>query len=115
VQTLEIHAELARMARDNLARSGIHNAEVLQADGARACPEGPFDAIVLSGSVASLPPALLSRLRIGGRLIAIVGDEPVMRATLVTRRGDADYQTVQPWDTLAPRLLDFPEPSKFSF
>jgi protein-L-isoaspartate(D-aspartate) O-methyltransferase len=54
-------------------------------------------------------------LRVGGRLVAIVGEEPVMRATLVTRSGEADYLTRQPWDTVAPRLLKFPEPSHFHF
>ena len=46
---------------------------------------------------------------------AIVGDEPVMRATIVTRKSDADFITVQSWDTIAPRLLNFPEPSRFKF
>jgi protein-L-isoaspartate(D-aspartate) O-methyltransferase len=38
-----------------------------------------------------------------------------MRATFITRTGDASYGTTQPWDTLAPRLAHFPEPSKFHF
>jgi protein-L-isoaspartate(D-aspartate) O-methyltransferase len=116
VLTLELIPELAQMARHNLQKAGIHNAEVIQANGAEGAPaEGPFDVIVLSGSVAEVPSALLSQLRLGGRLIAIVGEEPVMRATLVTRTGEADYLTRQPWDTVAPRLLKFPEPSHFHF
>ena len=47
--------------------------------------DAPFDAIVLSGSVATVPQTLLEQLKIGGRLVAIVGDEPVMRARLYTR------------------------------
>ena len=76
---------------------------------------GPFDVIVLSGSVAEVPPALLAMLKTGGRLSAIVGFEPMMRATLVTRVGETAFRTTQGWDTVAPRLLNFPEPSKFSF
>jgi protein-L-isoaspartate(D-aspartate) O-methyltransferase len=116
VITLEINPELARMARANLQQAGIHNAEVRQVDGAKGAPvEGPFDVIVLSGSVAEVPHTLLAQLKIGGRLMAIVGDEPMMQATLVTRSGETDYRTVQPWDTVAPRLLNFPEPSHFHF
>jgi protein-L-isoaspartate(D-aspartate) O-methyltransferase len=70
---------------------------------------------VLSGSVAEVPPVLLSQLKVGGRLGAIVGFEPVMRATFITRTGETTYTTSQPWDTLAPRLARFPEPSKFHF
>ncbi len=116
VITLEIDPALARMARENLARAGVMNAQVLEADGAQGLPaQGPFDVIVLSGSVAQVPLTLLSQLRVGGRLVAIVGSDPVMRATRVTRTGEATWTTEQRWDTLAPRLQHFPEPSRFVF
>jgi protein-L-isoaspartate(D-aspartate) O-methyltransferase len=116
VITLEIDPQLAVMARENLVRAGVTQAQVRQTDGALGLPDqAPFDVIVLSGSVAQVPPALLSQLAIGGRLLAIVGSEPVMRATLVTRVGEAQFTTVQRWDTLAPRLQHFPEPSRFEF
>jgi protein-L-isoaspartate(D-aspartate) O-methyltransferase len=116
VISLEINPELAKMARANLQKAGIHNAEVRQFDGAKGAPaEGPFDVIILSGSVAEVPQALLANLKVGGRLIGIVGEEPVMRATIVTRTGDASFKTSTPWDTVAPRLLNFPEPSHFHF
>jgi protein-L-isoaspartate(D-aspartate) O-methyltransferase len=116
VITLEIHPGLARMARENLQRAGIRNVEVREADGAKGlAAEGPFDAILLSGSVFEIPQALLAQLKVGGRLAAITGSEPVMRATFVTRTGEASFETTQPWDTLAPRLANFPEPSRFQF
>jgi protein-L-isoaspartate(D-aspartate) O-methyltransferase len=115
VVSLEIHPELAEMARENLRDAGVHNADVRQADGARdAIPDGPFDVILLSGSVAEVPGTLLGLLRDGGRLGAIVGNEPVMRFTLTRRTGDR-FETTAPWDTIAPRLVNFPEPSGFTF
>ena len=116
VVSLEIDPELVRLARENLQKAGVRNVDVREADGAHGLPaEGPFDGIVLSGSVAEVPAALLQQLKVGGRLVAIVGEEPVMRATLITRTGDTTYTTAQRWDTLAPRLLHFPEPSRFRF
>jgi protein-L-isoaspartate(D-aspartate) O-methyltransferase len=116
VISLETEPRLARMARENLQKAGIRNAEVREADGARGlAAEGPFDVIVLSGSVAEVPQALLQQLKVGGRLAAIVGGEPVMRATFITRTGEASWDSKQPWDTLAPRLAGFPEPSRFHF
>ena len=116
VISLEIVPELARMARDNLQKAGIHNAEVRQADGSTGlAAEGPFDVILLSGSVAEVPQTLLRQLKPGGRLLAIVGDEPMMRATVITRTGEAEFLTRQPWDTVAPRLVNFPEHAQFSF
>jgi protein-L-isoaspartate(D-aspartate) O-methyltransferase len=116
VVTLEIVPELVKMARDNLQRAGIRNAEVREADGAKGlAAEGPFDVIVLSGSVPEVPQALLAQLKIGGRLGAVVGGEPMMRATFIRRTGEAAWKTEQPWDTVAPRLAHFPEPSRFHF
>ena len=124
VITLEIEPALVDMARRNLQKAGIYNAEVRLADGAASLAEavsengalrGPFDVILLSGSVAEVPPALLELLKVGGRLSAIVGYEPMMRATLITRVGKESFRTMQAWDTVAPRLLNFPEPSKFTF
>ncbi len=120
VVALEIDPTLADMARAHLARQGLTQVEVRQADAAAqdfaACKNGaPFDAIVLGGSVPEVPPTLLSLLAPGGRLAAIVGHEPVMRATIITRTGEAAFQTAQPWDTVAPRLQNFPAPSRFRF
>ena len=120
VLSLEIEPALASQARTRLMQAGVTNVEVRQADAAAndfaACrADGPYDAILLGGSLAEVPPALLGLLAPGGRLAAIVGDEPVMRATFITRAGEADYRSAQPWDTLAPRLRHFPEPSRFRF
>ncbi len=116
VLTLEIVPELVALARANLQKAGITNVEVRQADGAKgAAADGPFDVIVLSGSVVEVPAAILSQLKVGGRLFAVVDQDPVMRATFITRTGEAAYGTLQPWDTEAPRLVNFPEPSTFSF
>jgi protein-L-isoaspartate(D-aspartate) O-methyltransferase len=116
VLSLEINPELAQQARVNLQKAGIHNAEVRQFDGAKGAPaDGPFDVIVLSGSVAEVPPALLAQLKVGGRLIGIVGDEPMMSVTLIRRSGETEFKTSELWDTVAPRLLNFPEPSHFNF
>lgn len=116
VISLEINPELAKMARTNLQKAGIYNAEVRQADGAKEIPsQGPFDVIVLGGSVAEVPQSLLAQLKVGGRLIGIVGSEPIMQTTIVTRTSESGFTTRQPWDATAPRLLNFPEPSGFRF
>ncbi len=116
VLSYEIDAELARQATANLQKAGVTNAKVRHADGSQgAAGEGPFDAILLSGSVAEVPKALLDQLAVGGRLAAIVGDEPMMRATVITRTGPGSFVTAQPWDVNAPRLIGFAEHSSFQF
>ena len=116
VTTLEIRPELARLATDNLRHAWIMNATVLEADAARTVPDGgPFDVIVLSGSVAEVPRTLLAQLKPGGRLTAIVGQLPVMRAVLLTRSGDPGFSTIELFDTVASRLEGFGEPTRFVF
>jgi protein-L-isoaspartate(D-aspartate) O-methyltransferase len=119
VTSLEIDSVLAQQATLRLQAAGITNAQVRAADacanGFAACQiDAPFNVIVLSGSVAKVPAELTALLAEGGRLFAIVGQAPMMRATLITRRGNG-FQTSQPWDTVAPRLQHFAEPSRFAF
>jgi protein-L-isoaspartate(D-aspartate) O-methyltransferase len=122
VVSLEIDPTLADAAHHRLREAGVRNVEVRIADGAAHTngatgniEGGPFDVIVLSGSVAQIPAALLQQLRVGGRLAAIVGDLPVMRATFVRRNSGSDFSTTQPWDTVAPRLHGFAELPRFHF
>ncbi len=119
VISLECDPALATLARANLQRAGLDNVSVRQVsatEGARGlAAEGPFDAILLSGSVAEVPQALLRQLKPGGRLLAIVGDEPVMRARLFSRAGDAAWSDTDLFDTLAPRLQGFEPVSRFVF
>ena len=116
VISLERDPQLAEVARANLQRAGVMNVSVRQADGSRGLPEeGPFDAILLSGSVAEVPPQLLAQLKVGGRLAAVVGQLPIMRATLFTRTNEHDFSSVELFDTVAPRLVGFDEPSRFKF
>ncbi len=116
VFTIESRPELARLARQNLKRSGLVNVEIVEGDGAPGLPaEAPFDAILLSGSVAEVPAVLLAQLKVGGRLAAVVGQEPVMRARLITRVGPEAWSEIDLFDTVAPRLSGFAEPSRFQF
>ena len=116
VVSYEKRAELAPMARENLRHAAIMNVEVRQGDGANGdAGRGPWDAILLSGSVAEVPQALLQQLKVGGRLVAVVGDEPVMRALRVRRVSERDFRTEVLFDTVAPRLEGFAKPTGFHF
>lgn len=116
VLTVEKDATLANAARANLTRAGLTNVAVQVADGSGGAPDqGPFDIIVLSGSVAHIPDDLLRQLTIGGRLIGVVGQQPIMQATVIERTGEATFTSREAFDTVAPRLSGFSEPSRFAF
>ena len=116
VISLEINPEIADLARANLQRAGVHNVEVRQADGSKgSAADAPFDVILLGGSVAEVPQALLAQLKVGGRLVGIVGDEPIMHAQVITRTSETNYTSTEKWDDNAPRLVNFPQPNAFKF
>lgn len=116
VISLEINPGLADMARANLQRAGVHNVEVRQADGSKGSPaDAPYDVILLGGSVSEVPQALLAQLKVGGRLVGIVGEEPIMHAQVITRTSETNFTATEKWDDNAPRLLNFPQPTAFKF
>ena len=119
VFTVEIQAPLVQFAQSNLRRAGLHNVVVAQGDGLNgALPKDAptlFDAIIVSGAVARVPRALLEQLKVGGRLVAIVGVAPVMSAQLITRTSTDAYDTIALFETLTRPLVDvaFTPPFKF--
>lgn len=116
VFALEADAGLAAQATANLKRAGVTNVTVLNQDGvAGLAAEQPFDAILLAGSVASVPQALLDQVKVGGRLAAIVGGEPVMRAVMITRSTAGEFRTLEMFDIVTGRLPGFAEAPSFTF
>jgi protein-L-isoaspartate(D-aspartate) O-methyltransferase len=64
-----------------------------------------YDVIVLTGSVPLVPEAYLSHLTLGGRIFAIVGDAPAMKAELVDKTGEATFATTELFETVIPPLI----------
>lgn len=116
VTSVEIEPALVKMARDNLQRAGVANAAVEQGDGLKGwAGKAPYDAIVVSGALPSIPDVLLQQLKVGGRLVAIVGSLPIMSAQLVVRTGEMTFNTVNLFETVAPALRNAPAGEGFVF
>jgi protein-L-isoaspartate(D-aspartate) O-methyltransferase len=116
VTSAEIHADLHESARASLARAGIGNVTLLVGDSARApLGESAWDVIVLTGSTPELPQAFLERLTPGGRLFAVVGDEPVMKAVVVTRGAGGSLRQAEVFETLLKPLVNAHSPARFRF
>lgn len=117
VYSVEIHAELNRQAKENLAKLHVRNIslEVGNAAIGWVNEEPAYDVIVLTGSVPVLPNQFKQQLRIGGRLLAIVGDRPVMEVQMIERLGENEWHTRSLFETVVPPLLCVTEPSRFVF
>jgi protein-L-isoaspartate(D-aspartate) O-methyltransferase len=89
VTSVEIHADIAAVARRNLFGHGIANVQVIVADGTRGYPEGaPFDAVLVSAANPDVPPPLIDQLREGGRLVQPIGPGGNEDVTLFERIPD---------------------------
>lgn len=115
VTTCELREDLCRFARSNLKKAGVGNVSVEQRNGLDVAAESGFDVIVLSGSVQFVPDALMQRLNPGGRLIAIVGEPPVMSAQRIVRTGEREFHSEKLFETAAPPLREFPQRDRFRF
>jgi len=116
VLSVEIQPQVKAQAEKTLAANGVTNVTVTLGDGAQGWTNGaPFDVIVVSGSLPELPEALLKQLKVGGRLAVIIGQAPAMKAQLITRTGEAGYDTRTLFETSVKPLLLASRPSAFKF
>ena len=116
VYSIEIQPALAAFGKANIARHGVDNVTLETGDGARGYRKwGPYDIVVLTGSVPVLPHAVLDSLSPGGRVFAVVGDAPVMTAKLVTCTAPGAFRSIELFETLLAPLVNCERPSRFSF
>jgi protein-L-isoaspartate(D-aspartate) O-methyltransferase len=118
VVSMEIHAGLAEQARTLLQALKLRRLEVRIGDGLDGPVEGqPFDVIAVTGSLpdAEALGGLQEQLAPGGRLFAVVGEEPVMEALLVTRVAGKDFHRQCLFETGVPALEKAPVPERFIF
>jgi len=89
VYSIEIVPELAKSAREALARMGYRNVTVRQGDGYQGWPEeAPFDRIVVTAAPPEIPRALIDQLRRGGRLVLPVGELPNQELVVLEKKSD---------------------------
>jgi protein-L-isoaspartate(D-aspartate) O-methyltransferase len=116
VHSVEINRKLAAFGRANLERHGADNVTLEIGDAARGWPShAPYDAIVLTGSTPVLPRSFLEQLAPGGRLFAVVGEAPAMRARLVACSAPGAWRSTDLFETVLAPLANAEHPPRFRF
>jgi protein-L-isoaspartate(D-aspartate) O-methyltransferase len=104
VTSVEIDSRLAAFAQQNLQMNNIGNVKVETGDGRNGWGTTEYDAILITGSVPVVPDGLKYQLRIGGRLVVVVGTAPIMTACRITRTTAASFETVNLFETVIKPL-----------
>ena len=106
VTSIEYYEDLAQGAKENLRHAGIGNIKLHVGDALDGWPTAePYDVIAVTGSCPARRVAIEQQLGIGGRLFMVLGQAPVMEATLVTRLSKDSWTTEGLFETeLAPLI-----------
>lgn len=114
--SVDIHADFTAAASTRLQAAGITNACLVTGEAVHEWqPEGLFDALVVTGAVAEIPPRWLTWLKPGARAVVVRGQSPVQHATLLTHEGAGRYREETLFETDLPYLTHAEPLQRFVF
>ena len=88
VITIERIPEVARLATENLEKTGFSNVQVVVGDGTEGYPPvAPFQAILVTAATPGVPEPLISQMAEGGRLVAPVGARDIQELVRLEKCG----------------------------
>ena len=115
VVALESDETMAQDAENVIADLGFDNVAMISGNVAEGVPEeGPYDAILIEGTVHSVPQKLLDQLKDGGKLVTVEGNARRAEAIKILRTGD-HFSRISAFDTNAPILPEFAAEEEFTF
>jgi protein-L-isoaspartate(D-aspartate) O-methyltransferase len=116
VDTVDIFHDLTEQAKQRLNECGLSNISFAVGDGATGWPgAGPYDAIIITGSVPVIPEGYAQNLVHNGRLVLIAGRAPIMEALRINRVDADAWTTTSLFDTCLPPLVNAETPAEFVF
>ena len=110
VDSIEIIPELAESAKARLNEMGISNVLVQQQDAAVIWDaRDGYDAIVFSGALPAIPEYYQNKMKIGGRLFALIGESsnPTMEAVVLTRVRESEWSRESLFEASVEPLVNF--------
>jgi protein-L-isoaspartate(D-aspartate) O-methyltransferase len=115
VRSLEIFPELAELAKANLSARGVRNAEVVVEDATKVETDVKYDAIAVTASLPLYDERFQRQLSVGGRLVVVVGEKPIMDARLVRRMSEDAWVTESLFETVLDPLINARRRQEFTF
>jgi len=92
VYTIERQLELFKKTNLFFKKMGYRPKKVIFGDGYKGLPEiAPFDSIIVTAGAPEVPKALMSQLKIGGRLVIPIGEEE-QTMTMFIRKSEKEFE-----------------------
>ncbi len=116
ITSYEYFADISSQAKTNLELQSINNVNLINKDIFQDMPtESSFDVIVITGSMCQENVIFNNALKIGGRLLQIIGQPPVKEAILLTRNGEESWRTESIFEMDIAPLIGAEEKPSFQF
>ncbi len=116
VTSIEIINEFNIAAKQRLQDLAIDNVELIADDANNRWQQSaPYDVICITAGLALYPENYKQGLKVGGRLFAIIGTAPTMRALVITRIAEETWSETILFETVVPEMLNAPLPEAFNF
>jgi protein-L-isoaspartate(D-aspartate) O-methyltransferase len=116
VTSVDIHGDFLKGAAQRLRKTGINTVTLDEGDAADDWkPGSTWDAILLTGSVPEIPPAFERAVAKNGRLVAVVGQNPIMEAIIIFRDANGALSRRSLFDTHVAPLINTPSKRAFEF
>lgn len=116
VTSVDIFTELSEQAQHALNEQGYSDVVLETGDASQGWNDHhTYDVIAITGAIPAILGAYKLKLNVGGRLFAVVGQEPAMQAVLVTREAENQWREDSLFETSLPYLVNAVPAETFSF
>ena len=114
--SVDYFQDFTERARIRLEQHQCHNVELVTGDGCQGWLEkAPYDVVVMTGAIDAVTETQRLQLLPHGKLLVILGREPVMKALLYVLEQDGSFTETLLFSTCIPPLIDKLKPREFVF
>lgn len=116
VVSVDINPTLQAQAKKSLEKHHIENVSLVTQDASQGFDQhGHFDVIVITGGMPRLPQPYKNILNLKGRIFVIIGQAPLMYATLINHPAVEVWQEIVLYETVVPMMEHANRLKEFDF
>lgn len=116
VISVDYFADFTKAAKTRLAQFQCDNVELITGDACRGwLDKAPYDVVLMTGAIDAIGETQRLQVLPGGKLCAIVGQEPVMQCVMLSLDHDNNWTETLLFETCVPALINKLKPKEFVF